>query len=106
LLKLSLNFPATKDFIIQPNNEIESNKTKTACLLKSKTSLVQGKKINGVKNIAAKNPYFETQLQIFNDENRSFIILFNSTFLKIHCQNNEFSVKINQIKIIEIEIVL
>ena len=43
LFKLAKNFPETKTFTIQLNSEIKTKNIKNVCLLKSKTSLVQGK---------------------------------------------------------------
>ncbi|HQK63839.1 MAG TPA: hypothetical protein PLF16_01685 [Candidatus Staskawiczbacteria bacterium] len=66
-MKFNWNLPPAKDFVIQQNSDMVIRKTKTACLLKSRTSLVIGKKNSGVKNTAAKMQYFEIRSQILTD---------------------------------------
>lgn len=59
-IKLYLNsiFPAINDFKIQANEAKNTKNIKTACLLKSKTSEVNGKNSTGIKKIAKYKKYF------------------------------------------------
>lgn len=68
--------PEIKDFSIQLNSATNVNKSKIACLLKSKTSEVHGRKKTGTKKISAKILYFVILSQIFRARDGSLFILF------------------------------
>ena len=52
-LALISNFPEISTLSIHANSATKTSRINSACLLKSKTSAVHGKKKSGIKNIAA-----------------------------------------------------
>jgi hypothetical protein len=72
--KLKESFPETKTLIIHENNDIDVNKIKIACLLKSRKSPVKGRKKMGIKATKTYKLYFETTSQIFDNDRKFFSI--------------------------------